>query len=442
MSILAKVGAALQELFGPCAEKAAADSGVIRRRRTFTGVSLAKTFVLGFLQDPEASAEDLAQMAAQCGAGVTPQAVDQRHSPALVRFLESLFREATQRVVGSDRSLAPILDRFTDVTVLDSSTVQLPDEAREQFPGCGGSYGAGQAALKLQIEWDLRSGALSHVEIEPGCSPDSATSRQWARRRPGSLRVADLGYFNVAAFADMVANGEHFLSRLQFGTTVMQPDGRPVDVLDWLCRQPEPFVDAPILLGKERRLACRLIAWRVPDEQVNRRRQKLRQAAVDKRGCEPSEERLAWCGWTILVTSVPAEALTPEEAAVVYRARWQIELLFKRWKSQGLVAALAGSTPVRQMVRVWARLLAVLVQHWLTVTSAWGDPTKSLVKVAEAIRAFAGRVASALPRPPELRRVLADLARVITKTCRRDRRKKPGTFELLNDISLLDYSLT
>jgi Transposase DDE domain len=442
MAILAKVGAALQELLGRCAEKAAVECGVIRRKRKFTGVALGKTFVLGFLQDPEASDEDLAQMAAQCGVEVTPQAVEQRHSPALVRFLESLFREGTRVVVGSDRSLAPILERFTSVEVLDSSTVQLPDDMRESFPGCGGRGGFGQAAMKLQTEWDLRSGALSHVQIETGRRSDGGTDRQWVRRGKGSLRITDLGYFNVAVFADMVANGEHFLSRLQFGTGVMLPDGEAVDLLDWLPRQPGPFIDQPILLGQERRLACRLIAWRLPEEQANRRRQKLRQEMLRKSGQEPGAERLAWCDWTILVTSVPPEMLTPEEAVVLYRARWQIELLFKRWKSQGLVAALSGSTGVRQMVRVWSRLLAALVQHWLIVSSAWGDPSKSLDKVGEAIRAFVGRIASGLLRPAELGQVLADLCQAVVKTCRRNKRAKPGTFELLNDVSLLDFCLT
>jgi DDE family transposase len=442
MGIIAKVGMALQQLFGACAEKAARDSGVIERKRKFDEVSLAKTFVLGYLQDPAASAEDLAQMAAQCGADVTPQAVDQRHSPALVEFLAGLFREATKLVIGSDRSLAPILERFTNVTVLDSSMIQLPDELREQFAGCGGSYGAGQAALKLQTEWDLRSGALSHVEIEPGRRPDSATSRQNARRGAGSLRITDLGYFNVAVFADMRAHDEHFLSRLQFGTGVMLPDGIELDLLDWLPRQPGPFVDVSIRLGKEQGLPCRLIAWRVPEEQANRRRQKLRHETRSKRGCEPSEERLAWCDWTIMVTSVPAEMLTPQEAVVLYRARWQIELLFKRWKSQGLVAVLSGSTVVRQMVRLWSRLLAVLLQHWLLIGTAWGDPTKSLVKLNAAIRAFAGRLAGALDRPKELRQVLLALCRVVAKTCSRNRRAKPGTFELLNNVELLDFCLT
>jgi hypothetical protein len=442
MRILVEVGGALQRLFGEIAETAAAESGVIHRRRKFTAISLARTFVLGFLRTPTASDEELAQMAVQCGAAVTPQAIEQRHTPRLVDFLERLFRGATKLIVGSDQALAPILERFTTVTVLDSSTISLPDEMQERFRGCGGSYDSGASALKLQTELDLRSGALAHVEIEPGRSPDGATSRQEARHGKGSLRIADLGYFALTVFVAIATAGEYFLSRLQFGTHVLLHPDTAVEVLHWLAKQPGPFVDVSILLGQEQRLPCRLIAWRLPREQANRRRQKLREETMSKKGREPSAERLAWCDWTILVTNVPGELLTPQEAAVLYRARWQVELLFKRWKSQGLVAELSGSTVVRQMVRVWSRLLAAVIQQWLMVGSIWGDPSRSLTKVWQAVQQFVGRLAASLDRPAILERVLADMRATFAKTCRRDKRSKPGTFELLNNVRLLDFELT
>jgi hypothetical protein len=442
MGIIGKVGAALQELFGKIAEAAGQASGVIVRQRKFTAFTLARTFVLGFLRDPNASDETLAQIAAQCGADVSPQAIDQRHSPKLVQFLKELFCRATKVIVGSDKVLAPLLERFSSVIVLDSSTITLPDSAQKEFPGCGGSHGSGAAALKLQTEWDLRSGALTHVEIEPGRSPDGATTRQDARRGPGSLRITDLGYFSLAVFAAMTQAREYFLSRLQFPTTVMRPDGEAVALLNWLTEVPGRFVDRQVRLGQAQCFLCRLIAWRLPAEQANRRRQKLRQESRHKTGKEPTAKRLAWCDWTILVTNVPLERMTPAEAAVLYRARWQVELLFKRWKSQDRVALLRGSTAVRQMVGVWSRLLAALVQHWLVIASVWGDPTKSLSKACAAVRDFVGRLAAALDQRAELERVLADLCAAVAKTCRRNKRANPGTFELLNDVDLLNFGLT
>lgn len=442
MKIITTVSKALQQLFGNLAEEASQVTSVIVRKRKFTGWSLARTFVLGFLHNPEASDEELARMACQCGVPVTPQAIDQRHTPKLVKFLKELYVRATQLVVGSDKTLAPILERFTRVIVLDSSTITLPDDQQEEFPGCGGRHGSGAAAMKLQTEWDLRSGAITHVEIEPGRSPDAATVRQQARYGAGSLRITDLGYFCLTVFAALAQAKEYFLSRLQFGTHVLLPGGEAVELLRWLSRQPGPFVDRVIELGQEQRLPCRLIAWRVPEEQANRRRQKLRQETQKRRGREPSAARLAWCDWTILVTNVPVAMMRPAEAVVLYRARWQVELLFKRWKSQDLVTVLRGSTSVRQMVGVWSRLLAALVQHWLLLASAWGDPSKSLVKVCEAVRDFVGRLVADLDQFSALQQVLTDLAAVVAKTCRRNRRSQPGTFELLNDVTQLEFELT
>ena len=63
MRIITAVGTALQQLFGAIAEEVGQTSGVIVRKRKFTGLSLARTFVLGFLRNPEASDEELARIA-------------------------------------------------------------------------------------------------------------------------------------------------------------------------------------------------------------------------------------------------------------------------------------------------------------------------------------------------------------------------------------------
>ncbi len=442
MSLLSRAARAIQQLFGPAVETAAAESGVIQRQRVLTAPSLAQTFVLGFVQNPRASDDELAQVAAACGTAVTAQAIEQRHTPRLVEFLKKLLQQATRIVVGADRALAPILERFPTVTVIDSSSLSLPAGQHDLYPGCGGPNGGGQAAMKLQTELDLRSGAVTHLEIESARQSDQATPRQQVRRTVGSLRITDLGYFCLAVFAAVARAREYFLSRLQFGTMVLTDDGTAIDLFRWLTRQPGPFIDQSILLGQKERLACRLIAWRVPIEQANRRRQKLRANHQRKWKRTPSAERLAWCDWTLLVTNVPLSQLTPPEAIVLYRARWQVELLFKRWKSQGLIAELSGSTEVRQMVRVWARLLAALVLHWLMTVATNGSPHMSLDKAFAAIRRFISRLIPALSQAAQLRALLGDITRILAKTCRRNRRSSPGTNELLNDVTQLDFTLT
>ena len=167
MGIVAKVGGALQHLFGSIADEVGAATGIIVRQRKFSALSLARTFVLGFLQNPEASDEDLAQIALTCGVDVTPQAIEQRHTPKLVAFFEQLFRRAVKVVVASNQSLAEILERFASVIILDSTSITVPDSLKDRFPGCGGTYGRGQAGLPGDRH-RLRAAGLS---LEGGRSP-------------------------------------------------------------------------------------------------------------------------------------------------------------------------------------------------------------------------------------------------------------------------------
>ena len=129
--------------------------------------------------------------------------------------------------------------------------------------------------MKLQAQWDLKNGALDAVVIESGRDCDYKTSLQRDDLPPGSLRITDLGYFDTEVFERFNQQGVFWLSRLQFGTSVFTREGQRLGLLDWLGEQPGPFVDRPILMGTERKVPCRIVAWRVPQEVANRRRQKL-----------------------------------------------------------------------------------------------------------------------------------------------------------------------
>jgi hypothetical protein len=438
MTIVARAAALVETLLGPLAEDVARQVPVVKRRRKFTPATLARTFILGFLAKPRASDEDLARMAARCRVEVSTQAIEQRFTPVMVDFLEALFRRASCQRVQADRALAPLIERFPAVLILDSTAIVLPDELRDRFPGCGGSYGGGQAVMKVQAQFDLKSGAFDALSIESGRACDQRTPLQTAPKIAGALRIADLGYFDTKVFQHMDVQGAFWISRLAFGTEIFTPDGAPIARIEDLFAASKRVVDRAILMGKDAKVACRIVIWRVPQEVADRRRQKLLATARDKGNPPPSRKRLDWCDWTILVTNVPVEELSPEEIAVLYRARWQIELMFKRWKSLGRIEEMTGSTVTRRLVRFWSRLLAMLLQHWLQAT-AWGDRRCSLHKAWKAIQDHATQLASAAGRVGRLEEEIDLLGRILAKTARRDRRKQPGTFELLLDPSLLGY---
>ena len=79
-------------------------------------------------------------------------------------------------------------------------------------------------------------------------------------------------------------------------------------------------------------LALRLVAFRKPADAAEKSRAKARHAAK-REGYAISSGTLAAAEWLILVTSLKAEAWSSVEIGELYRARWRIEMAFKRLKS-------------------------------------------------------------------------------------------------------------
>jgi Transposase DDE domain len=142
-------------------------------------------------------------------------------------------------------------------------------------------------------------------------------------------------------------------------------------------------------------------AERVPEEVAAQRQQRLREYAREH-GKAPNPLVLELAHWTIVVTNVPASRLTVEQALALLGARWQIALLFKLWKQHALLDEWQASSPWRILCEVYAKLLAMVVQHWFVLLSCWDDPHHSLPAVAEVLREQVGSHPGSRPGGPPL----------------------------------------
>jgi hypothetical protein len=114
------------------------------------------------------------------------------------------------------------------------------------------------------------------------------------------------------------------------------------------------------------------------------------------------------------------------------RLSWQIALRFKRWKSAGVIVDWRSTHPWRILCERYAKLSAMVMQHWVVLASCWRVPTRRWVKAAQTIRADAILVASALAGLAELSHVLEHLCQCLAVGCRRNPRKAaPNTYQLL-----------
>ena len=87
----------------------------------------------------------------------------------------------------------------------------------------------------------------------------------------------------------------------------------------------------------------RVIAGKLPEEQAEKSRKRKKRTASRKQN-QITEETLFCAGWIVVITSLGTE-YCGEEILHLYRSRWQMELLFKRFKQNFSITTLkAGNT--------------------------------------------------------------------------------------------------
>lgn len=428
---------ALQIVFLGTAERVARPTGFVQRKSKLTGPAFVQGLTFGWLDKPNATLEELAQGIKKLGVTISPQALDQRFTPQAAAWLLGVLQDAVSRVVTSDPVAVPILQRFRGgVCLLDATSLTLPDALADVWRGCGSRhpYG-GRAALKLQVQLNLLNGQLTGPFPEAGRASDQRSVLQHAPLAPETLRLADLGYFCLATFAERSRQGVYWLSRLEYGTKVYDAAGTKWSLAKFLQQQPKGPVDAAVQVGVAERLACRLVAVPVPPEVAAKRRERLRKKAV-KKGHRLDPERWELAAWTVYITNVPVAMLAVEEVLVLGRCRWQIELLFKLWKSEGHIDESRSAKPWRILCEVYAKLLGMVVQHWLLLVSCWSHPDRSLVKASRVVRANALTLARQLQLGYMVCVTIEVVQNSLTVGCRiNKRRRDPPTHQLLRSLS-------
>ncbi len=426
---IAEVAAGMQALLGQRAAELAVATGFVRRASKVDGGVFARTLVFGWLSKPDASLQDLAQTAAVDGVTVTPQGIDERFGPAAAEFLEALLAEVVACLVRAEPSAHPLLGRFAGVYVQDSTVIPLPDSLEGIWTGCGNASGP-TSALKLHVRLDLSTGTLEGPYLAPAREHDRHSPAQKAALPKGALRIADLGFFDLRTLADYDAQGVYFLTRILNNTLVYDRSGGRTELERLLTSCVADELDVQMALGSTIRLPVHIVARRVPPAVREQRLRRLKDTARKKQ--QPISPRTRFMtGWNVYATNVPSEKLSANEGHVLMRIRWQIELLFKLWKAEGRLDESRSRNQWRVLCEIYAKLIGMVVQHWILLTCCWRNPDRSLTKAARTLRRFAINIASSFHSLTNICNTLLLLDRILPAGCRLTRHGQPNSYQLL-----------
>jgi Transposase DDE domain len=233
--------------------------------------------------------------------------------------------------------------------VIDASTICQP--------------GADRTTWRLHVSYDL-SGGVDDFELTDDKGAERLTRFTW---QPGDLGLADRGYARPGDFAPVLDSGAHLVVRTGWNSLrLLTPGGEPFDLFAALDSLKGESASHQIVVDTHDparpHLPLRLIVGRLPPDKAEIARKKVMARAI-KAGKRVDPRSLQAAGYVLLLTSLPDEH-TAEAILQLYRLRWQIELLFKRFKSLlGL-----GDLPAKQrnLARSWIfgkLILALLVER-------------------------------------------------------------------------------
>ncbi|WP_406831635.1 IS4 family transposase [Wolbachia endosymbiont (group A) of Anomoia purmunda] len=308
----------LNEFFNEKADEISIAVGFIKRKRKLNGSSFIKAMVFGNIGVGDCSIETMCQLLNEDSIEITKQGLDY---------------------------------------------ISLPSSMEDMYKGYGSSYrdceSNTKSGIKLQLVFDYLNQALDKLNLIEGIRSDQGYRDYLNGLSANDLLIFDLCYFVPSSFKQIDEAGAYFVSRYKSDTNIYDIEtNQKIELLE--CLEGQSLLEMEVLLGKEVKIKVRIICQKLTEEQsiIRRRANKL----AKSHGYTSSQKNQKLLDWSIFITNVPESKISAEQVLTVYRVRWQIELLFKLYKSHIRLDELKGK-PYRVLCELYAKLCAILIFH-------------------------------------------------------------------------------
>ncbi|MGH8581334.1 MAG: IS4 family transposase [Gammaproteobacteria bacterium] len=276
---------------------------------------------------------------------------DQLSKRAFAPFMRETARRLLETLVIRVLGVASggAFSEFRRIVIQDGSSFAIKDALKEVFPGRFKKVSP--AAVEIHATLDLFDESISKVTL----TADTASERAalpTASSLGGCLLMADRGYFDREYLLELIEAGASFVIRA--------PRGLNPRVLNACDAQGTPLRKRCGKPLKKLRIARRgavdlQVRWQVQDKLLECR------FIVT---WNPSTKAFLY-----LVTNLPSERYSSFQVAKAYRLRWQVELLFKEWKSYANLHAFDTQNHAIVEGLIWAAIGAAALKRFLAHTT-------------------------------------------------------------------------
>lgn len=340
-------------------------------------------------------------------------------------FLEmnkEVAQNALNELTASSLPLIGILNRFKDVILHDGSSLTLHDDLSDVFPGRFTK--TSPAAVELHVTMNLGKNIISRIKI----TPDTATERKHCMSLESlseCLVMMDAGYFEIAFMKKIDECGGYFMIRAPKHINPIVSWVGCEDGHSWRPRKDKKLTDILNRLPKNQTI----------DMDVYWKEQKYRLIAHWVK----SEKKFSF----VVTNLSDRKEYNFKEVSYLYRLRWQIELLFKEWKSNnGLIKFNTRNSNIVQSLII-ASFISLLLKRIITCcASSKGKVLLSTFKASKSIFGDWYELMASIvqEKPSKMRRVLKSITDFLIKNAKVSNPKRDmKTGKLRYGINTDDY---
>ena len=314
---------------------------------------------------------------------LSKQALDKRFNKHSVEFMKEIF----VRLLYAQNSTLTSLERtlrtyFDRVIINDSTSFVLPKEFKKKFPGSGGS--GSPSSIKVQLQYDLLTGSFMNVDIFSGIKTDVEYLKTMKKYKNNKdLKLADLGYFKIDYLKRIDKRGTSFISKVKSNTSLYVKNPNPEKYKVGTIKKSSEYIKIDIIklveplapgetielndiyIGSKKDFQSRLIITKLTKENKEKRVFNHIEG-IRKKRLTLSQRRLDFNSVNAYITNVPSDIIVANQVHELYSLRWQIEIIFKVWKS---IFKINQVKLERFMCFLYGRLIALLLSSTIVFTS-------------------------------------------------------------------------
>ncbi len=316
---------------------------------------------------------------------ISKEGLRKRFNEYAVSFLSTALEKLLKQQMQS--SAINLLDNhFNRVLIKDSVCFQVHESMAASYPGSGGS--GSKAAIRIQFEYDLISGTITDISINAFNQQDAKDSIATIENvNQGDLIIRDLAYMSIEVLKTIIRKLALYLCRPNAGVKMYElKNGKYVEinffkVVKYMKKHKISVMEKDVYYGSIDKLKTRLILHLLPEDKLEKRLRDAKKSAKKKGRGNISKDYKAKAALNLFITNASEELIPMENVWPIYRLRWQIELMFKIWKSICDIEKVKKVNKERLECHVYSKLIFIVLgwkMIWIVAKNMYRISSKAL----------------------------------------------------------------